>query len=217
MKDNYIRVSDPYHKIYEKHKLWSKNTWMGVPCWKLPMDAFVIQELIVKTLPEFIIETGTGRGGSASFYASICELLGQGNVITVDIEDKAHPDMFKYIWGDRINTLIGDSTDKHIFKTIYEQIGGREKCMVILDSWHTEEHVYKEMCMYSDLVPVGGYMIVEDSHVDGNPVKWKWNDRGPMGAIDRWMEENFYAWEIDTECEKHEMTFNPNGYLKRVK
>lgn len=209
------RVSDLYHIWYEKNKVWSNTTWMGVPCWKLPMDAFVVQELIVNTLPEFIIELGTGKGGSASFYASIFELLGQGNVITVDIEDKTHPDLFKYIWGDRITTLIGDSVDKHIFNEIKEKIGYRRNCMVILDSWHTEKHVYKEMEIYSDLVPVGGYMIVEDSHVDGNPVPWKWNDRGPMGAIEKWMDKYGYEWEIDKECEKHDMSFNPNGFLRR--
>lgn len=209
------RVSDLYHMWYEKNKVWSNTTWMGVPCWKLPMDAFVVQELIVNTLPEFIIETGTGHGGSAAFYASVCELLGQGNVITVDIEDKAHPDLFKYIWSDRITDLIGNSVDKHIFKTISEKIGSRRKCMVILDSWHTEEHVYKEMEMYSQFVPVGGYMIVEDSHVNGNPVPWKWNDKGPMGAIEKWMDKYGYEWEIDKECERHAMTFNPNGFLRR--
>lgn len=215
--NNENRPSDLYHMKYEKDKVWAKNTWMGVPCWKLPMDAFVVQELIVKTLPEFIIETGTGRGGSAAFYASVCELLGQGNVITVDIENKADDSLYKYIWSDRIKSLIGNSVDEEIYNTICEMIGDRKKCMVILDSWHTTEHVYKEMCMYSNLVPVGGYMIVEDSHVNGNPVPWKWNDRGPMGAIKRWMEEHGDEWEIDKECEKHVMTFNPNGYLRRIK
>ncbi len=83
-----MRAIDEYHILYEKSKIWDKNSWFGVPCWKLPFDAFVIQELIVRLRPEFIIETGTGCGGSAMFYASICELLGEGKVITVDIESK---------------------------------------------------------------------------------------------------------------------------------
>ena len=56
-------ISDEYHIQYEKERIWEKNKWMGIPCWKLPMDAFVIQELILKTRPEFIIETGAGHGG----------------------------------------------------------------------------------------------------------------------------------------------------------
>jgi cephalosporin hydroxylase len=48
------------------------------------MDAFVIQELIFKTRPTYIIETGTGHGGSALFYASICELIGHGRVASID-------------------------------------------------------------------------------------------------------------------------------------
>ena len=209
------RVSDLYHMWYEKNKIWEGNTWIGIPCWKLPIDAFVVQEIIEKTMPEFIIETGTGHGGSASFYASVFELLGQGHVITVDIEDRHDPNLFKYIWGDRITLMTGNSIDPNIFSEIKEKIGDRRKCMVILDSWHTMDHVYKEMEMYSQLVPKGGYMIVEDSHVNGNPVPWKWNDKGPMGAIEKWIEKYGYDWEIDKECEKHGMTFNPNGFLRR--
>jgi cephalosporin hydroxylase len=64
---NGIDCVDDFHKLYERNRIWEKNTWLGIPCWKLPMDAFVIQELIVKTRPDYIIETGTGHGGSAMF------------------------------------------------------------------------------------------------------------------------------------------------------
>jgi cephalosporin hydroxylase len=46
----------------------------------------------------------------------------------------------------------------------------------VIDSWHSMEHVYKEMLVYSELVKSGGYMIVEDSHAAGNPVPWEHDD-----------------------------------------
>ncbi len=213
-----MRAIDEYHILYEKSKIWDKNSWFGVPCWKLPFDAFVIQELIVRLRPEFIIETGTGCGGSAMFYASICELLGEGKVITVDIENKVdHSKINEYEWSDRITFLHGGSTNDLIVKQIYEITGkaGDHRCMVMLDSWHTKDHVYREMLLYSPLVPVDGYMIVEDSHANGNPVPWKWDDEGPMGAINKWIK-TYEEWEADYECEKHLMTFNPKGYLRRA-
>ena len=214
-----MRCIDEYHKIYESARVWENTSWMGVPCWKLPMDAFVIQELIVNTRPDWIIETGTGCGGSAMFYASICELMDHGKVITVDIEQKVDMDeVKKYKWSERIEWIHGGSTNLLVVDRIMEILEcPNPNCMVILDSWHTMDHVYAEMMMYKKLVPVGGYMIVEDSHVAGNPVPWEHDDLGPMGAIDKFLETEGEQWEVDWECEKHLMTFNPKGYLRRIK
>jgi cephalosporin hydroxylase len=215
---NEIRDSiDRFHIKYEEDRIWNKTSWLGVPCWKLPFDAFVIQELIFKLKPDWIIETGTGKGGSAMFYASICELMHKGNIITVDIENINRDDIRNHKWSNRINFLKGSSIDIKILNRIKDIIGYSKNNMVILDSWHTKDHVYREMLLYSRLVPVGGYMIVEDSHANGNPVPWKWNDEGPMGAINMWMNGYGDKWEIDKECEKHLMTFNPRGYLRRIK
>ena len=213
IKDNI----DEYHKFYEKNRIWEKNTFLGIPCWKLPMDAFVIQELIFKTKPEFIIETGTGYGGSALFYAAICELIGEGRIITVDIDNnkrKTHR-WGQFEWEDRIKFIIGDSLDNKVFIDINETVGCESKCMVILDSWHSKEHVYREMLMYNKFVKQGGYMIIEDSHAAGNPVPWDYDDEGPMGAINQWINSYGDKWEIDTDCEKNLLTFNPKGYLRR--
>lgn len=208
-------ISDSYHIEYEEKRIWEKNTWLGIPCWKLPMDAFVIQELICKTRPNWIVETGTGHGGSALFYASICELIGYGKVLSVD-NDSTKFNSTLNRWGNtecekRITFFKGDSVD--IAPKIKELVN--DNCMVILDSWHSKEHVYREMIMYSPLVKSGGYMIIEDSHAAGNPVPWEHDDDGPMGAIDQWINSYGDKWEVDTECEKHLMTFNPKGYLRR--
>lgn len=216
-----MRISDEYHSYYESMRIWEKNTWLGVPCWKLPMDMMVIQELIVKTRPEYIIETGTGYGGSALFYASICELIGKGRVISVDIEDKRSETWnninFYPLIEDRLKFIIGDSLDHKTIHEVKETVGHESECMVILDSWHTKEHVYREMLMYNCLVKKDGYMIVEDSHAAGNPVPWEYDDEGPMGAIMQWIHSYDDKWEIDKECEKHLLTFNPSGFLKKIK
>lgn len=221
MSDNMISAINEYHKHYEKAKIWENTLWMGVPCWKLPMDAFVIQELIVKTKPDWILETGTGHGGSAMFYASICELMNHGKIVTVDIKSMVPMDeVEKYDLSKRITWITGGSTNVIVVDRIMKALelpNPNPNCMVILDSWHTKDHVYEEMFLYKDLVPVGGYMIVEDSHAAGNPVPWKWEDEGPMGAINKFLETESEEWEIDWECEKHLLTFNPSGYLKKIK
>jgi cephalosporin hydroxylase len=37
--------------------------------------------------PDIIVETGTGRGGSALFMACICDMLQRGQVVTFDVTD----------------------------------------------------------------------------------------------------------------------------------
>jgi cephalosporin hydroxylase len=208
-----MRSKDEFHIHYENARIWENNSWLGVPCWKLPFDAFVIQEIIYLVKPEYIIETGTGHGGSALFYASICELMGQGKVITVDIELKSKLKN-EFEWEDRIYEISGSSTNPLVYNEIYN-IAKDKRNIVILDSWHSYEHVCKELEIYEKLVPVGSYMIVEDTHVSGHPVPWP-HGQGPYESVDWFLTTN-PNWERTYWTEKHLMTFNPGGYLLRVK
>ena len=71
---------------YDYSYLW---TWMGVPIIQLPADVMATQEVIWATKPTVIIETGVARGGSVLFMASLLELVGNGQVIGVEI-GRAH-------------------------------------------------------------------------------------------------------------------------------
>ncbi len=212
MKKN---IGDNFHIFYEQNRLWEKQTWLGVPILTIPFDLLIIQELIFKIRPRYIIETGTGFGGSALFYASICQLLGYGQIITIDKVHKI-PELSqiaKYLFDTRVVEFTGSSLNQKIIKQIYS-IAKNQKNIVILDSWHCKEHVLKELKLYSPLVSIGSYIIVEDSHVNGHPIQWKWGE-GPYEAIEEFLKNN-NCFKIDKECEKLGMTFNPNGYLRRV-
>ena len=74
------------HDVYYESEAVDGPDWLGAQALKNPLDLWVYQEIMVETRPELIVETGTYRGGSALFLASICELLGTGEVISIDIE-----------------------------------------------------------------------------------------------------------------------------------
>jgi cephalosporin hydroxylase len=59
-------------------------------------------------------------------------------------------------------------------------------------------------------------MIVEDTHAGnpGHPIKWKYDNKGSYEAVEAFLKMND-DFEIDWRCEKHLMTFNPRGYLRR--
>jgi cephalosporin hydroxylase len=64
------------------------------------------------------------------------------------------------------------------------------------------------------LVPVGSYVIVTDTIVNGNPV-WSGFGVGLGEGVKKILAQNgdFVA---DPQLEKYSLTFNPGGFLKRV-
>ena len=207
-------VVNQFHKLYYTSKnfdkTWGSTSWLGIPTQKCPLDAWIYQEIIFEIKPDVIIECGTKYGGSALFLASICDLLNQGEIITIDIEDKKDKPQHK-----RIKYLLGSSTSEEIIKQVKELIGNKNKIMVILDSDHSKEHVLNELKIYSAFVTKESYIIVEDTNINGHPVAPDFGP-GPMEAVRQFLKEN-QSFVIDRSTEKFYMTFNPDGYLKRIK
>src|SRR6266545_6180735 len=51
-------------------------TWLGRPIIQFPQDVMAMQEIVWRTRPEVVVETGVAHGGSLLLYASLLELLG---------------------------------------------------------------------------------------------------------------------------------------------
>lgn len=203
---------DLFHKHYYDNNIWAggNTAWLGVETQKCPLDLWIYQEIIYETKPDWIIECGTNLGGTSLFLASICDLVDNGKVITIDIADynkpKTHP---------RIQYLIGSTTSDEIIKEVNKKITKNDSVMVILDSDHSKSHVLKELQMYHSLVTKGNYLIVEDTNINGYPVLPDFGE-GPMEALEEFLLMND-EFVIDKSREKFYLTFNPKGYLKKVK
>jgi cephalosporin hydroxylase len=206
------RIVSEFHQLYfyAKERTWKNNTfWLGVPIAKCPLDLWVYQEIISETKPDVIIETGTAYGGSALFLASMCDLLNRGRILTIDVtEQPGRPQH------ERIQYLSGSSTSDEIISTVKSLIKTEDRVMVILDSDHRAEHVRQELEVYSQLVSVNCYLIVEDTNVNGNPVM-PLHGAGPMEAVEEFTNTQG-SFVLDREREKFFMTFNPKGYLRRI-
>lgn len=207
------KAIDLYHTHYEKNKIWENTTWLGQPMWKLPSDAIVLQEIIFETKPDLIIETGTGMGGSALFYACLLHLVDHGQVLTIDKDRRFH-NFGCTAAATRIKFIHGSSLDEAVLAHVKREATGR-RCMVILDSWHSYEHVRDELAAYWRFVWPGCYLIVEDSHVSGHPVDWEWG-KGPYEAVEEFARDYSKQFEVDSGRERHLMTFNPHGWLRRL-
>lgn len=202
-----------FHKLYfDAHrfnKTWGDTFWLGAVTKKCPLDLWVYQEIIYNLKPDVIIECGTAFGGSAFYLATICDLVNNGKVVTIDVKKTKGLPQHK-----RIKYLVGSTTSSEIFEKVKSMVGKNDKVVVILDSAHTKQHVLNELKMYYPLVTKGSYLIVEDTQLNGHPVSPNFGP-GPMEAVQEFLKwnKNFI---IDKYKEKFYMTFNPKGYLKRV-
>lgn len=205
--------ADRFHEAFYYARLWEKVSWLGVPAYKCPLDLWVYQEILHETRPDVIVETGTARGGSALFLASVCDAIGGGRVVTIDVAENpgrpVHP---------RIAYVAGSSIDPDVFDRVRGTVRPGERVMVILDSLHASDHVLAELRLWSPIVTPGCSLVVEDTNIGGRPVHTDYApDRGPgpAEALRQFLAESD-LFEVDRRREKFLMTFNPGGYLRRV-
>ena len=220
------RIVDPFHRLFYNASLatWSDTRWLSVPVSKCPFDLWVYQEILSELRPAVIVESGTSFGGSALFLASVCDSLGQGEVITIDISETGtayaieRGEVVAIDLGQesrpthrRIAYLTGSSISDEIVDEVRRRIGGRAPVLVVLDSDHSKTHVLAELRRYAPLVSPGSYLIVEDTNLNGHPVLPRFGP-GPSEAIAEFLNEtdDFF---VDRTREKYFLTFNPGGYL----
>ncbi len=217
LRPDEIAATDAFHRVY--YDAWEKGTgdgrgtitlsWFGHRTLKSPLDLWTYQEILVETRPDLIVECGTRFGGSAYYLASLLDLIGHGRVLTVDIEAMNGRPVHR-----RIAYVLGSSTDPAIVAQVRAAAAGK-RVMVILDSDHAAAHVAAELAAYHDLVAVGCYLIVEDTNVNGHPVRPDFGP-GPMEALDAFLtgRDDFVS---DRDRERFLLTLNPRGFLRRVR
>ena len=207
-------IVDSFHRLYFDARAfnmtWRNTFWLGHPILKCPLDLWIYQEIITELRPAVIVETGTAFGGSALYLASICDIVGQGKIVTIDIERHdgcpEHP---------RITYLTGSSTSDEMFARVQTEIQGCESILVILDSDHRKEHVLAELRRYGPIVSPDSYLIVEDTNLNGHPVDPDFGP-GPAEALEEFLRET-PSFRVDRSKEKLYLSFNPGGYLKKIR
>ena len=150
--------------------------WAGIPSIQLPQDLMVKQEIIWDYKPNIIVELGVAWGGGLAFYNSmlilleICELITQRQVIGIDIEFRAHT--LKILQNHPlckdVQVFEGSSVSSSAFDFVKGKIEEVDTArpLFVLDSFHSMDHVQRELELYAPLVPTGGYIIVEDTAIE---------------------------------------------------
>jgi cephalosporin hydroxylase len=206
-----MSIIDEFHKLFYGtwgDEIYTKVFYKGIPCLKYPTDLWIYQEIFFEYKPEVIVEIGTFRGGSALWLGDTVKNLDLNcKVITIDISDQAvarHPDV-EYIIQNSLDSTFAENLVK-----LYAD----KRVIVILDSLHTRDHVYTEMELYKDLIKPGGYLIVEDTNLNGHPVRLDYG-AGPMEAVNQFLPRH-PEFVVDESRHKFLISTNIRGYLKRI-
>ncbi|MEO5783651.1 MAG: cephalosporin hydroxylase family protein [Ginsengibacter sp.] len=198
-------------------------SWMGRPIIQYPQDMIAMQEIIWEIQPDLIIETGIAHGGSLIYYASLLELIGNGEVLGIDIDIREHnrKEIEKHQMFKRIKMIEGSSIDETIIAEVKKIAENKKKILVILDSNHTHDHVLKELELYSSFVTPGSYIVVFDTIVEDLPEGYFSQSRpwglgnNPQTAVSEFLNCN-KNFETDNMIDnKLLISVAPSGYLRR--
>jgi cephalosporin hydroxylase len=187
-----------------------KSTYRGIPVMKCPFDYFIYQMLVFLVKPDLIIEVGSYRGGSTLYLADLLDILGSGEIHTIDVANNCHE-------------LVNSHKKIKIFSSGWQGYDidlakNFNKVMVIEDASHRYYDCLLTLRKFAPIVSKDSYLVVEDGIV----TELGWGDAyygGPLRSISEFLQEN-RDFQIDrTYCDMFgkNATFNVNGYLKRIK
>lgn len=230
-KDALEILSEAWIKVEWSQRHWQSLSWLGVQILQLPEDLIRMQEVLFRLKPDLIIETGLFAGGSAIFFASMCRLVGNGRVVSIDksIPEGIRRTVQSHPLGNSVTLIEGSSTDDRVVddvRKIVDQLAPGATVMVFLDSHHSRDHVLKELQLYSDFVSVESYIVAADGVLeilyDTPEGSSKWiNDNPARAALE------FVATNPKFVIERPPALFNdhavveslsywPNAWIKRV-
>jgi cephalosporin hydroxylase len=193
------------------HQAWKGATWLGRPVNRYPADLHVYQELLVQVRPSLVVLAGDdeGLGGRALFVASVCDQLGHGRVVTVGrgsaSAQPTHP---------RVTHVAGAPESSAAAEEVAALAPDPPDALVMV-GLGAMGRVVAAFERYAPLVPIGGYMVVENTVVNGRPAGAGFGP-GPYEAVEAILGRTG-DFVPDPAGERYMVTFNRSGYLKRVR
>jgi cephalosporin hydroxylase len=229
-------------KAFMRRSVGSKYSynffWLGRPIIQYPQDIIAMQELVWRTRPDIIVETGIAHGGSLILSASLLALLDicdateagavldpcnpKRRVVGVDIDIRAHNRAAVEVhpMSKRITMIQGSSVDPNIVSQVRAVVGDAKRVLVCLDSNHTHDHVYQELLAYAPMVTPGSYCVVFDTLIESLSDEmfpdrpWSIGDN-PMTAVHAFIEENDQFYIDEAMDAKLQISAAPRGYVRR--
>jgi len=224
-------VSDLWVRCGISQKYSYGFSWLGRPIIQMPDDMIRVQEVITQVEPNIIIETGVAHGGSLVYYASLLKLLhsGKEDCLAIGVDRHVREENIREInsvrskYNLQLHLVEGDSVSPGALEKVEFSIRSVKrhsaiprKCLVVLDSNHSYQHVLAELRAYSQFVTPGSYIVVTDGIIE------EWSEDNPARAARQFVAENSSCWEIvepkwpfNESKLTHRVTGWPGCFLRR--
>lgn len=212
----YLRwLSDRFHRAYYGMPATWKDMWyFGHRVFQYPGDLWLYQQIIYHTRPAYIIQTGVAGGGSLLYFAHMLDLLGADKTAVVVGIDVSLSPSARQLQHSRIHLIEGNSTDAQTVQRVAALLPPGQG-LVSLDSDHSCAHVRQELDLYQQFVGPGGYLVVEDTNLNGHPV-WSTYGAGPYEAVEAFLRGNRQFVRDDALWQRNLFSFHQYGWLKRL-
>lgn len=209
---------------------------MGVHFLQNPNDVITIAEILYNQDIDLVIETGTYRGGSALFYASIMyqyrynankTSVRSFKIITMDINPEANQYINRFSLLAPYIHFIPQSSASPVARSIVNQTFFEMKpsnVFISLDGDHYAEAVYNELAYYHQYVAnVSNYILVQDTRLSRkwhslycNQPKYDGPCNGPQEAVGWFLKnEGRDRFKIDPSKE-YLFSTHHKGWLQRI-
>ncbi len=189
--------------------------YKNIPMQKSPFEMALYTQLIGQVKPRSIIEIGSLAGGSAIWMADLLDSYDiDGHIYSVDpniVREAAYPRV-TYLEGG--GQYLEDVLDQDWLTRLPRPL------LIIESTGHSYATSSKVLEFFHSYLCSGEYIIIERGIMDdlGYPLPSSYNG-GPNRAIREFLKSHLGNYEIDTSyCDQfgHNVTWNPNGYLKKI-
>lgn len=183
----------------------------GLKSLKCPFDYLNYQMIIDEVKPDLIIEIGTHFGGNSLYLADLLQLRNRGVLHTIDINE--YGDLSKLDQHPKIKRFLGGYENYDL-----NQIMEFENVLIIDDGSHQYRDVLNSLNKFNKYVTTNSYFIVEDGVLSELGYEESY-EGGPLRAIEEFLKENknFIIDEKWINFFGKNATFNPKGYLKKIR
>jgi cephalosporin hydroxylase len=183
----------------------------GLKSLKCPFDYLNYQMIIDEVKPDLIIEIGTHFGGNSLYLADLLQLRNRGVLHTIDVNE--YGDLTKLDSHPRIKRFLGGYENYDL-----NQISEFENVLIIDDGSHQYRDVLNTLNKFNKFVTINSYFIIEDGVLSELGYEETY-EGGPLRAIEEFLKENenFIIDEKWINFFGKNATFNPKGYLKKIR
>ena len=203
------------------------DSYAGVVMAKFPEDLRTYEHLLWEMRADVVVEIGSSFGGSALWFRdrlrtmSAYGRIDSVKVISIDLD---HADALPAVraadpsYEETITFVQGDVCDPQLPGRVAALIPAGARCLVVEDSAHVYDTTLAALRGFADLVPVGGYFVVEDGCVDVEEMRLdEFWPRGVLPAIADWRRTpEGKRFRVRRDLELYGMSCHPGGFLQRT-